>query len=255
MRLGSARRTRSPAGGRSAALAQVHPGERLSGSRPRTRVRVARTMPSRTFPRTSTTSSPRKVKRGSKAGEKREKVSMMVSTREFLTGRQLIVNEVHRPSFVRSCRLPDGHLEAWPSPCALAFCCVIAGLTRDRCAGSSSIDRPALASEHHVNTPIAVAHPRLADLLDPLFEAGLSGASRFVVGTPRMRSRARGLGLKARSGPAAKLRRCRIRLCHADAGRNRLSRGRQYVCGRHFLPEQASGPDAMGGPALAPMSR
>src|SRR6476469_6988851 len=43
------------------------------------------------------------------------------------------------------------------------------------------IDAPALAAEQDVNTSIAVAHAGLADVLDALFEAGLSGASRFIV--------------------------------------------------------------------------
>ena len=43
------------------------------------------------------------------------------------------------------------------------------------------IDAPALAPKQDVNTSIAVAHAGLADLLDSLFEAGLSGASRFIV--------------------------------------------------------------------------
>src|SRR5579864_4055287 len=43
-----------------------------------------------------------------------------------------------------------------------------------------------------MNTPIAVAHPSLAYLFDPLFEAGLSGATILVVWSmcpPRIRHR------------------------------------------------------------------
>ena len=43
------------------------------------------------------------------------------------------------------------------------------------------IDAPALAPQQDVNTSIAVAHASLADVLDALLEAGLSGASRFIV--------------------------------------------------------------------------
>ena len=41
--------------------------------------------------------------------------------------------------------------------------------------------RTALAAQQHMNPAVAVAHARLADLSDPKFKGGLSGASRFVV--------------------------------------------------------------------------
>jgi hypothetical protein len=43
------------------------------------------------------------------------------------------------------------------------------------------VDPPTLAAQQHMNPPIAIAHPRLANLLDPLFEHGLSGATRFIM--------------------------------------------------------------------------
>jgi hypothetical protein len=39
------------------------------------------------------------------------------------------------------------------------------------------IDAPALAPQQNMNTPVAVAHPRLADLPDPPLKAGLLGAA------------------------------------------------------------------------------
>src|SRR5215218_1614177 len=38
-----------------------------------------------------------------------------------------------------------------------------------------------LASKQDMNTPIAIAYARLANLPDPLFEMGLSGAPRLVM--------------------------------------------------------------------------
>ena len=43
------------------------------------------------------------------------------------------------------------------------------------------VDHPALPPEQHVHAAVAVAHPRLADLLDPPGQPGLPGATRPVV--------------------------------------------------------------------------
>src|SRR5215468_11926274 len=43
------------------------------------------------------------------------------------------------------------------------------------------VDPPTFTAKQHMHAPIAVANPRLADLLDPSFEHGLSGAARLVV--------------------------------------------------------------------------
>src|SRR5215212_9350849 len=37
------------------------------------------------------------------------------------------------------------------------------------------------ASEQNMDAPITIAHARLANLLDPLFEMGVSGAARLVM--------------------------------------------------------------------------
>jgi hypothetical protein len=40
---------------------------------------------------------------------------------------------------------------------------------------------PALATKNDMNSAIAVANANMADLLDPLFESGLTGATGLVV--------------------------------------------------------------------------
>src|ERR1700733_8304346 len=42
-------------------------------------------------------------------------------------------------------------------------------------------ERPTFTAQQDMNAPIAIANPRLANLLDPLFEGSLSGATRLVV--------------------------------------------------------------------------
>ncbi len=43
------------------------------------------------------------------------------------------------------------------------------------------VDQPTFAAQQHVDASIAVANPRFADLPDPLFQAGLTGATGFVM--------------------------------------------------------------------------
>lgn len=43
------------------------------------------------------------------------------------------------------------------------------------------IDSKSCTAQQHVNTPIVIAHKGLMYLPDPLFEIGLSGATRLVV--------------------------------------------------------------------------
>jgi hypothetical protein len=42
------------------------------------------------------------------------------------------------------------------------------------------VHRPTFPSQQHVNTPIAIAHARLRDLLDPLLDVRLAAAFGFV---------------------------------------------------------------------------
>jgi hypothetical protein len=48
-------------------------------------------------------------------------------------------------------------------------------------SGFLLIDGKLRTAQQHVNTPVTIAHKGLAYLPDPLFEMGLSGATRFVV--------------------------------------------------------------------------
>ena len=43
------------------------------------------------------------------------------------------------------------------------------------------VHQPALATEQHVNAPVAIAHASLRDLLDPLLETGLRRTAGLVV--------------------------------------------------------------------------
>ena len=61
------------------------------------------------------------------------------------------------------------------------FVVVVAGLICDRSAASDSDQMAAFTAQQHMHAPIAVAHPRLANLSDPLFEERLSGATGFIV--------------------------------------------------------------------------
>ena len=56
------------------------------------------------------------------------------------------------------------------------------------------VHAPAFTTQQHVDSPIAVAHPRLGDLFDPLVQDGLRTALTLVVVTGS-------LGLKNRAGP------------------------------------------------------
>ena len=62
---------------------------------------------------------------------------------------------------------------------ASAFCSAIAGPSSD--IAGRPVSDPALPPQQHVNAPIAIAHPRFRDLLDPLPKLCLLGSLRTVV--------------------------------------------------------------------------
>ena len=47
--------------------------------------------------------------------------------------------------------------------------------------GFVHVDHPTFTTQKNVNTAIAVAHARLANLFDPFIKTGLIGAAGFVV--------------------------------------------------------------------------
>jgi hypothetical protein len=91
------------------------------------------------------------------------------------------MNEVHRPSLVRM----RGHNAVVPQlrlhPALGRFVAQLqAQFTIDAPRLVPAMGAP-LAPKQNMNPPIAIAHPRLANLSDPLLEEGLSGATRLVM--------------------------------------------------------------------------
>ncbi len=86
---------------------------------------------------------------------------------QLLACRQLIVDKIHCPDIVRL----DGLLAILPK---LRFHPSLGVLVPElkaqlivNPACLLHIDQPALTAKQHMNAPVAVANPRLADLLDP----------------------------------------------------------------------------------------
>ncbi len=105
---------------------------------------------------------------------------------DFSAGRQLIVDEVHRPSLVRfGRRLPVVAQFCFDSPFRRLVTQLKAKLIVNP-VGFLDVDVPAVATQQHMHAPIAVAHARRANLLDSGFDAGLIGATGFVVVSGRV---------------------------------------------------------------------
>lgn len=114
-----------------------------------------------------------------KRAEERARVES--AEKEYLCPVARIVDEIHRPGLVRSCRRPA----------------IIAQLGLDPALGRSvaqlqaqfAIDAPrlvlamapAFTTQQDVNTAVAVADANMADFLDLLFEVSLAGATGLVV--------------------------------------------------------------------------
>jgi hypothetical protein len=85
----------------------------------------------------------------------------------------------------RSLRRPfRGRIATSLLPAASAFCSAIAGPSPDiagRPVSDSPPSPPSATPQQHVNAPIAIAHPRFRDLLDPLPKLCLLGSPTTVV--------------------------------------------------------------------------
>lgn len=96
-------------------------------------------------------------------------------------GRELVVNEVHRPRLVGLRR----RLTISPQLCAdLALGRLVAELKAQLIVNSMcllDVDIPALALKHDMHAAVAIPNACRAYLLDAGFEAGLIGAARFVM--------------------------------------------------------------------------
>lgn len=100
---------------------------------------------------------------------------------QLLSGRELVVHEIHRPDIVRA----DGCLPIFPQLCFdPALWSLVAQLQAQvpvNAIGSLDVGAPTFAFQQHMHAPIAVAHTGLADLANTTFQAGLIGTARGVV--------------------------------------------------------------------------
>ena len=104
---------------------------------------------------------------------------------KLAAGRQLIVDEVHRPGLVRSRRRSTVIPQLGLDPTLRRFVAQLEAQFAVDAACLVLAVMPALATQNDMNAAIAVANANMADLLDPLFESSLTGATRFVmVGRP-----------------------------------------------------------------------
>jgi hypothetical protein len=93
---------------------------------------------------------------------------------------ELIVDKNHRPSLVNLVRnspvLPQLRLNPalWDLITKLQTQFLVKAINPLR------IDGPAIPAQQNMHTPVAVAHPRLTDLLNPVLEGGLAAAFGLV---------------------------------------------------------------------------
>src|SRR6516162_9438252 len=95
--------------------------------------------------------------------------------------RQLVVDKVHRPGLVRSCRWPAILPQLGLDTTLRRFIAQLQAQFAIDAARLVLAVMPALATKNDMNSAIAVANANMADLLDPLFESGLTGATGLVV--------------------------------------------------------------------------
>ena len=88
--------------------------------------------------------------------------------------------DIHRRAFAdtRSCwAFRTSTVVRWPPPPSR---CTPARAT-PAARTSDLAELPSLTPQQHMNTPVAVAYQRLANLPDPDLQAGLIGSTRFIV--------------------------------------------------------------------------
>lgn len=98
-----------------------------------------------------------------------------------MSRRQLIVDKIHRPGLVRSCRRPAVVAQLGLDPALGRF---VAQLQAQFAIDAPCLVlamAPAITAEQNVNTTITVADTNMADLPDLLFEGSLAGATGLVV--------------------------------------------------------------------------
>jgi hypothetical protein len=98
------------------------------------------------FSSTSTTSAPRKDKRGSNAGDRQHP--------RLRSGRQLIMHEVHRPNLIGSQRRAAILTQLGLDPNAWAFYGAIADPARVQAADALNVHPLTFRAQQNVNAPI-----------------------------------------------------------------------------------------------------
>ncbi|MEY9470890.1 hypothetical protein ABH992_003289 [Bradyrhizobium yuanmingense] len=100
---------------------------------------------------------------------------------QLVSGRQLVMDEVHRPGLVRPRRRPAIIAQFGLDPALRRF---VAQLQAQFAIDPPRLVlamAPAFTTQQDVNTTITVADTNMADLLDLLFEGSLAGATGLVV--------------------------------------------------------------------------
>src|SRR4051794_24222890 len=116
--------------------------------------------------------------------QRRRKAGEDVDNREHpksASGRQLVMDEVHRPGLVRSRRWPAIIPQLGLDP---TFRRLVAQLQAQLAIDPPRLVlpvAPSFAAKHDMNAAIAVANADMTDLPVPLFESSLTGATRSVV--------------------------------------------------------------------------
>ncbi len=93
---------------------------------------------------------------------------------------QLVVNKVHRPGLIVALRLATVLAQLGFHPLLRRLVAQLQAKVLVKPVDALDVHRPALPRQKHVDAPVAIAHPRLRDLLDPLVQLGLAVAFRLV---------------------------------------------------------------------------
>jgi len=124
--------------------------------------------------------------------------------------RELVMHEVHRPGLVAPCRRTTIVTQLRLHPPLRHLVAELKTHLLVKTIDPLRIHIPALPLQQHMDTPIAVTHARLADLLDPLPEGGLIAAPGCV-GVERP------IDLQSRAGPSYRDLPGRSHLIHQPA--------------------------------------
>jgi len=125
------------------------------------------------FSSTSTTSAPRKDKRGSNAGDRQHP--------RLRSGRQLIMHEVHRPNLIGSQRRAAILTQLGLDPTLGRFMARLQTQLAIQAADALNVHPPTFRAQQKVNAPIAIADMARRNLRDPFTQLSLPGSTGAVV--------------------------------------------------------------------------